>query len=150
MQVWLRGRVTASRKQGKNLCFITLRQGMHSVQAVVFAEEGELVAFAAALPRESIVDVYASVSVAADPVKSCSQQGVELQVCAAIMRASRGHLAATRGSSRGASRGVSTCADRCPCASHDPHSPSLPAFFASLKSGFSEKRPRSAGDGVPG
>ena len=46
----LRARVATSRKQGKTLCFLQHRQSIHTVQAVVFSQEGDLVPFAAALP----------------------------------------------------------------------------------------------------
>mmetsp|Transcript_29492 Transcript_29492/g.87232 ORF Transcript_29492/g.87232 Transcript_29492/m.87232 type:complete len:634 (-) Transcript_29492:257-2158(-) len=79
-QVWVRARVATSRKQGKSLCFLQLRQSMHTAQAVVFAKEGELVGFAATLPRESVVDVFGEVTLPAEAVASCSQSAVELQV----------------------------------------------------------------------
>ena len=78
-QVWVRARVATSRKQGKALCFLQLRQSMHTAQAVVFAKEGELVGFAATLPRESVVDVFGEVTLPAEAVASCSQSAVELQ-----------------------------------------------------------------------
>ncbi|KAL1528509.1 hypothetical protein AB1Y20_009852 [Prymnesium parvum] len=79
-KLWIRGRLATSRKQGKTLCFVQLRQSMYTVQAVVSAKEGELVAFAAAIPRESVIDVYGEVSVPETPIASCTQQLVELQV----------------------------------------------------------------------
>jgi len=78
--VWIRARVSASRKQGKALCFLALRQSMHTVQAVVYAKEGDLVAFAAAIPRESVVDVLGEITVPDVPIASCTQQHVEIQV----------------------------------------------------------------------
>ena len=79
-KVWIRGRLATSRKQGKTLCFVQLRQSMYTVQAVVFAKEGDLVAYAAAIPRESVVDIYGEISVPEAPIESCTQQQVELQV----------------------------------------------------------------------
>mmetsp|Transcript_37817 Transcript_37817/g.122262 ORF Transcript_37817/g.122262 Transcript_37817/m.122262 type:complete len:604 (-) Transcript_37817:148-1959(-) len=79
-QVWVRARVATSRKQGKALCFLQLRQSMQTVQAVVVAKEGQLVGFAATLPRESVVDVFGEVTLPAEAVASCSQSAVELQV----------------------------------------------------------------------
>ena len=79
-QVWVRGRLANVRKQGKMLCFVEVRQSMYTVQAVVYSKSGGIVPFAAALPRESIIDVLAEVSVPEEPVTSCTQSGVELQV----------------------------------------------------------------------
>ena len=77
--VWVRARMATSRKQGKTLCFLQLRNSMCTVQAVVYAKEGDLVGFAAAIPRESVVDIYGEISVPDTPVESCTQRGVELQ-----------------------------------------------------------------------
>jgi len=79
-EFWIRARVSTSRKQGKALCFLTLRESIHTVQAVVFAKEGGVVGFAAAIPRESVVDIYGSITLPSEPVVSCTQQAVELQV----------------------------------------------------------------------
>lgn len=79
-KVWVRARVATSRKQGKTLCFLQLRESIHTAQAVVFSKEGDLVSFAAQLPRESVVDVYGEISVPTEPIASCSQSAVELQV----------------------------------------------------------------------
>eukprot|EP00962_Isochrysis_galbana_P049095 scaffold20705_cov127-Isochrysis_galbana.AAC.1 len=79
-KVWLRARVGASRKQGKALCFLQLRQAMATVQAVVFSKDSPMVGFAASLPKESIVDVYGVVSLPVEPVISCTQSAVEVQV----------------------------------------------------------------------
>ena len=68
--VWVRARLHGSRKQGKALCFLSLRQSIHTAQAVVFAKEGNLVAFAAAVPKESVVDLLATVTRPAQPVAS--------------------------------------------------------------------------------
>ena len=78
--VWVRARMATSRKQGKSLCFMQLRNSMCTVQAVVYAKEGDLVGFASAIPRESVVDIYGEISVPDAPVESCTQRGVELQV----------------------------------------------------------------------
>mmetsp|Transcript_31894 Transcript_31894/g.83407 ORF Transcript_31894/g.83407 Transcript_31894/m.83407 type:complete len:570 (+) Transcript_31894:113-1822(+) len=79
-KVWVRGRVATSRKQGKMLCFLQLRESMHTAQAVVFSKDSDIVPFAAQLPRESVVDVYGEITVPAEAIASCSQSGVELQV----------------------------------------------------------------------
>jgi aspartyl-tRNA synthetase len=79
-KVWLRVRVGASRKQGKALCFLQLRQSMATVQAVVFSKDSPIVGFAACIPKESVVDVYGEITTPKDPVTSCSQSSVEIQV----------------------------------------------------------------------
>lgn len=78
----VRGRVHTSRGKGR-LAFLTVRQGVSTVQGVLFAG-GEvskpMVKFAAAISRESIVDVHATVVKAEKPVASCSVSDYELQV----------------------------------------------------------------------
>jgi len=84
--VWVRARVHASRKQGNKLCFLTLRQDVATVQAVVCGTE--MAGFAGALPDESVVDILAKVSVPMDkdgkPIEVQSdiitQKDVELSV----------------------------------------------------------------------
>eukprot|EP00933_Yihiella_yeosuensis_P076414 TRINITY_DN8615_c0_g1_i3.p1 TRINITY_DN8615_c0_g1~~TRINITY_DN8615_c0_g1_i3.p1 ORF type:complete len:831 (+),score=239.67 TRINITY_DN8615_c0_g1_i3:76-2568(+) len=76
--VWVRARVHNSRKQGNKLVFLTLRQDVATVQAVVFGQE--MAGFAGALPDESVIDVYGKVVVPDQPVASCTQSGVELNV----------------------------------------------------------------------
>lgn len=78
--VWLRARVATSRKQGKMLCFLQLRQSLATLQAVVFSKESDIVPFAAGLPRESVVDVMGEVTVPAEPIASCTASGIEVQV----------------------------------------------------------------------
>ena len=79
-QVWLRARVQTSRKQGKMLAFLQLRQSMHTAQAVVYSKESDIVPFAAALPRESVVDILGELTVPEQPIASCTASGIELQV----------------------------------------------------------------------
>ena len=99
-QLWIRARVATSRKQGKMLCFLQLRESMHTVQAVVFSKDSDIVPFAAQLPRESVVDVYGEVTVPAEPIASCSQTGVELQVRTRLQPAKQPGLATTRARAR--------------------------------------------------
>mmetsp|Transcript_25663 Transcript_25663/g.42206 ORF Transcript_25663/g.42206 Transcript_25663/m.42206 type:complete len:547 (-) Transcript_25663:249-1889(-) len=79
--IWIRGRIHNSRAKGK-LCFIVLRQGSSTVQ-VVFSQgdhtSKELIKYAAGLPKESIVDIFGLVTVAAQKIEKCSQQDVEVQ-----------------------------------------------------------------------
>ncbi len=76
--LWLRGRIHNSRKQSNKLTFLEIRQNISTVQAV--AEGKEMAAFVGALPRESVVDVHCKLSVPPAPIKSCTNQGVELQI----------------------------------------------------------------------
>lgn len=78
--VWIRARVATSRKQGKMLCFLQLRQSIHTAQAVVYSKDGDIVPFAANIPRESVVDVLGELTVPKDPIASCTASGIELQV----------------------------------------------------------------------
>lgn len=58
-RVLLRGRLHTSRAVGKGV-FVLLRQGIYSVQAVMFQGgdvSKEMVKFAAAIPKESVVDI---------------------------------------------------------------------------------------------
>lgn len=89
--VWVRARVATSRKQGKKLCFLQLRQSMHTVQVVVDSavSDGDIVPYAASLPRESVVDVFGKATKAPEPIASCSQSGIEVQVSFAVLDDSR-------------------------------------------------------------
>jgi len=76
--VWIRGRLNNSRKQGGKLCFLTIRQDLGTVQAVVVG--AEIAGFAGALPDESVIDVYGKVECPEKPIASCTQSEVELQI----------------------------------------------------------------------
>lgn len=81
---WIRCRVHASRMQGAQMCFVELRQRMASVQALTMGKE--FAAFAGALPKESVVDVFGEIKQAVDgdgkpmEIKSCTQSNVEIAV----------------------------------------------------------------------
>ncbi|CAE7794502.1 DPS1 [Symbiodinium sp. CCMP2592] len=76
--LWIRARVHNSRKQGNKLCFLTLRQDVATVQAVIFGQE--MAGFAGNLPDESVVDVCGKVACPDAPITSCTVQNVELAV----------------------------------------------------------------------
>lgn len=76
--VWLRVRLHNARKQSAKLGFLVLRQRLATVQAVVQGKD--LAAFACGLPKESVLDVCAEVVTPQEPVASCTQSGVELNV----------------------------------------------------------------------
>mmetsp|Transcript_137364 Transcript_137364/g.342578 ORF Transcript_137364/g.342578 Transcript_137364/m.342578 type:complete len:772 (-) Transcript_137364:118-2433(-) len=77
-QLWVRARVHNSRKQGGKLCFLTLRQDVATIQAVVFGPE--IAGFAGALPDESVVDIYGKICCPDVPIASATQSNVELNV----------------------------------------------------------------------
>ena len=76
--VWLRARVHNTRAKGNN-CFLVLRSAGYTVQGTLFKSETtskEMIKFAGALSKETIVDVKGKVLKA--EVKSCSQGDVEI------------------------------------------------------------------------
>lgn len=56
---------------------MTLRQGLGTVQVVVFG--GDIAKFAGNLSKESVVDLYGTVTVPEEPIRSTTQSEVELQ-----------------------------------------------------------------------
>jgi len=80
--VLVRAHVTTSRNVGKGV-FLTLRQSFYTVQAIMFQNEEitkDMVKFANQIPKESVVDIYATVTIPENLVISCSQSGVELLI----------------------------------------------------------------------
>lgn len=78
-QIWLRARAQAVRKQGSKLAFIVLRSELATVQAVV-AVSPEMAKFAGALPKESVVDVFGTVTIPPELLRGCTQADVEIAV----------------------------------------------------------------------
>jgi len=78
-RVLVRARLHAVRSKGKS-AFLVLRQQTATAQAVLFVDEVTvsrgMVEYAAATPRESIVDVEGEVTVTEGPVDGCSQSEV--------------------------------------------------------------------------
>ncbi|CAJ2675082.1 unnamed protein product [Trifolium pratense] len=81
--VLIRGRAQAIRPVGKKMAFLVIRENGFTVQCLVQAQPDlvspQMVKFAAALSRESIVDVEGVVSIPTAPIKGATQQ-VEIQV----------------------------------------------------------------------
>ncbi|CAK8569949.1 unnamed protein product [Lathyrus sativus] len=81
--VKIRGRAQTIRPVGKKMAFLVIRENGFTVQCLVQAQPDavspQMVKFAAALSRESIVDVEGVVSIPAAPIKGATQQ-VEIQV----------------------------------------------------------------------
>ncbi|KAK7276844.1 hypothetical protein RIF29_17990 [Crotalaria pallida] len=82
--VLIRGRVQTIRPVGKKMSFLVIRENGYTVQCLVQTQPDlvsiQMVKFAAALSRESIVDVEGHVSVPDTLVKAATQQEVEVQV----------------------------------------------------------------------
>lgn len=79
----MRCRVTNARSQSAKLAFINLRDGHHSVQAVIAASDTlsrQMVKFASTIPNESVVNVVGLIKDAPEPVKSASIQLKELHI----------------------------------------------------------------------
>jgi aspartyl/asparaginyl-tRNA synthetase len=73
-----------SRIQSTKLAFLTVSQGLQSIQ-VVIAEDGEnvskqMVKFGADIPAESLCAIYGLVKRAPEPIKSTTVQDFEIQV----------------------------------------------------------------------
>lgn len=80
-EVRIRCRVQNSRAKGK-MCFIVARETFATVQAVLFVGENiskGMVTFSSKIPKESIIEIVATVNVPDQPIAGCSQQ-VELAV----------------------------------------------------------------------
>ncbi|EFA80304.1 aspartyl-tRNA synthetase [Heterostelium album PN500] len=80
-KVLVRARVHLATATG-SLAFMVLRDAMHTIQAVLSAAGNgkPMVKFAGAIPKESIVDMEATVITTKEPINRCTQKDVELQV----------------------------------------------------------------------
>ena len=81
-KVLLRGRLHTSRAVGKGV-FLLLRQGIATVQAVVYQGEAvskAMVKFAGGVSKESVVDIVGTVTAPREPVESATAKLVEVQV----------------------------------------------------------------------
>ncbi|KAG0244433.1 aspartate--tRNA ligase dps1 [Actinomortierella wolfii] len=83
-KVWIRARVQTSRPTGSKMCFFQFRQHSSTIQGLVAANENtvskQMVKFAQGIPSESIVLVEGTISVPAEPIRSCTVQDVELSI----------------------------------------------------------------------
>lgn len=80
--IWLRGRVSNSRAVGKG-CFLIIRQGISTVQAVMFQGSQvpkAMVKYASSISLESVIDVCAVITRPDAPIVSASVKGFELSV----------------------------------------------------------------------
>lgn len=72
--VRIRCRVHNSRAKGK-MCFVIGRQGYATAQAVLFVGDSiskGMVTFASKIPKESIIEIVASVAVPDKPIDGCT------------------------------------------------------------------------------
>lgn len=79
---WVRGHLQNVRAKSK-LAFLTLRQGLFTVQGVLSVKEGipkAMVKFVGSVPKESVVDVLVKVMVPEKEIKSTTQKNVELEI----------------------------------------------------------------------
>jgi aspartyl-tRNA synthetase len=76
--VRIRGRVQTIRPVSKKMAFLVLRENVETVQCLVQTQPDsvseQMVKFAKALSRESVVDVHGVVSIPATPIKGTTQQ----------------------------------------------------------------------------
>ncbi|KAK7246964.1 hypothetical protein RIF29_41837 [Crotalaria pallida] len=82
--VLIRGRVQTIRPVAKKMAFLVVRENGYTVQCLLQTQPDlvslQMVKFAAALSRESIVDIEGIVSVPDTLIKAATQQQVEIQV----------------------------------------------------------------------
>ncbi len=81
-KIKLRARLQRSRIKGSG-GFVVLRQNFNTLQGVIFCGDNvskQMVKFTGSLPLESIVDVEGEVVAAKQPVESCSQKNIELNI----------------------------------------------------------------------
>ena len=81
-KVKIRARLQRSRIKGAG-GFVVLRQSFNTLQGVIFSGDNvskQMVKFVGSLPLESIVDVEGIVSSAKQPIESCSQKNIELNI----------------------------------------------------------------------
>ena len=84
-EVLVRARVHNTRETGKVL-FMTLRQGIATVQGVILKQNApDMFKWAASLPRESVIDVTATVNAVEKRVESVTQGSVELAIASAFV-----------------------------------------------------------------
>lgn len=80
--VWLRARVVTSRTVGKGI-FVMLRQTTNTIQSVMFQGPKvpkAMVKYAQGISLESVVDVFAQISVPEIPIQSATVKNIELTI----------------------------------------------------------------------
>ncbi|KAK8809560.1 hypothetical protein WA158_000503 [Blastocystis sp. Blastoise] len=80
--VWIRGRIFNSNHKGK-CCFILLRESFYTIQCALFQSKDipkEMVSYAGKIPKESIIDIYGTVSPVPNPIDSASIKNFEISV----------------------------------------------------------------------
>ena len=101
--VLVRARVHTVRGKGKS-AFLVLRQATATVQAVLFVDDETvskgMVKYACAIPRESIVDVEATLVTPEAAIEACSQSQARAAAAAAARRVGWGMAGAALSSCR--------------------------------------------------
>ena len=80
--VWVRARLHSSRIKG-NLGFLILRQGYWTVQCTLLKGQQvskQMIKYASSISNESVIDVYGTVTIPSEPIKSCTISSMELQI----------------------------------------------------------------------
>lgn len=76
-QVIIRARLHSSRAASKKLVFVVIRERFATVQAVISVKEGEvsqgMVTYTSSIPKESIIEIKATVIQPSEAIKGCSQ-----------------------------------------------------------------------------
>ncbi|GAM23657.1 hypothetical protein SAMD00019534_068320 [Acytostelium subglobosum LB1] len=94
-EVLLFARVHVSRAQGNKLVFISLRDALSTVQAVLLMSDfitKSMLKFAAGITKESIVEVKGKVVKTTAPIESCTQKDVEIAVLSLFIVSEALHL----------------------------------------------------------
>ncbi|BET02279.1 Aspartyl-tRNA synthetase [Nesidiocoris tenuis] len=80
--VWVRVRLQTSRAKGKQ-CFVVLREQSSTIQGILAVSDKiskQFVKFASTINKESILDVFASLTTVPKKIESCTQSDVELNI----------------------------------------------------------------------
>jgi aspartyl-tRNA synthetase len=79
----VRGRLQSTRVTGKR-AFLVLRQQFYTIQCIMSKGENSIsshiIKFAKGISAESIVEIVGTLTLSAEPIKSCSQSDVEIQI----------------------------------------------------------------------
>ncbi|KAJ2857623.1 aspartate--tRNA ligase dps1 [Coemansia erecta] len=82
--VYIQARVQTSRPVSAKMCFLVLREGTATAQALLLTNKDsiskQMVKFANSIPSESIVSIVATVTQPGEPIKSCTVGDAELHV----------------------------------------------------------------------
>uniref|UniRef100_A0AC35UF61 Aspartate--tRNA ligase, cytoplasmic n=1 Tax=Rhabditophanes sp. KR3021 TaxID=114890 RepID=A0AC35UF61_9BILA len=80
--VWIRGRIHNTRTKGKG-CFLVIRQRIATVQALMFVGpkiSQQMLKFVNGVSKESIVDIYGTITKTGEQIQSCTQKDAEIHI----------------------------------------------------------------------